>query len=116
MILNSADRREHLIRILILRGHATLSELSTELGVSQRTVMRDVDALSIRVPIYTVAGRYGGIYIDKHHLQNHTYLRANEISLLKKIVYSIEQHSFCSLNDEELKLLKNIIKIYSKEV
>ena len=54
MILNSADRREHLIRILILRGHATLSELSTELGVSQRTIMRDIDALSIRFPIYTI--------------------------------------------------------------
>ena len=115
MILNTADRRECLIRILVLRGHATLSELSDELGVSARTIMRDVDALSIRTPIFTVTGRYGGIYIDKDYVQNKPYLKAQEIALLEKIAYDIEQVSVCSLNTEELKLLKDIISIYSRK-
>ena len=115
MILNTADRREHLIRILVLRGHATLSELSEELGVCERTIIRDVDALSIRTPIFTVTGRGGGIYIDKNYVQNLPYLKDHELALLEKIAYEVEQMSVCSLTEKELKQLKDIISIYSRK-
>lgn len=111
--MNAADRRNRLIRILMLRGHVTIGELATELEVSERTVMRDVDALSITTPIFTVAGRYGGIYIDQHYLQNQPHLKDYELTLLKKIIYEVEQASACSLNDEEIKVLKDMIIIYS---
>lgn len=113
--MNTAERRERLIRILVLRGHATLGELAMELEVSERTIMRDVDALSITIPLFTVAGRYGGIYIDKNFLKNKPYLKDHEITLLKKILNDIEQTSVCSLNDDELKLLKEIIFVYSRK-
>jgi len=111
--LNAADRRDRLIRILIIRGRVTLSELATELEVSERTVMRDVDALSITTPIFTVVGRYGGIYIDQHYIQNQPHLKDYELALLKKIIYEVEQTSVCSLNDEELQLLKDMVILYS---
>lgn len=113
-MLNSAERRERLIRILILRGHATLSELSTELEVCERTVMRDVDALSIIAPIFTVTGRCGGVYMDKNYLKFKPRLKEHEIALLEKIAREIEESGVCSLSDEELKLLKEIIIIYSR--
>jgi len=38
--------------------------LAFEFGVSERTIRRDIDALSLVAPIYTQAGRYGGgVYI-----------------------------------------------------
>lgn len=114
-MLNTADRRERLIRILILRGHATLSELSAELEVCERTIMRDVDAMSITTPIFTVAGRYGGVYLDRGYLKSQPHIKDYELALLEKIVYDVEQTSACSLNDEQLKLLKEIISIYSRK-
>lgn len=114
-MLNVADRRERLVRILILRGHATLSQLSAELGVTERTIMRDVDALSISTPIFTIVGRYGGIYIDKSYIKNQPKLKDCEIALLEKIAQDIEKTSFCSLNYNELKLLQEIINTYSNK-
>ncbi|SIS17423.1 Predicted DNA-binding transcriptional regulator YafY, contains an HTH and WYL domains [Williamsia sterculiae] len=39
----------------------TAAELAAELGVSERTVLRDIDALSLSgVPVYSERGRHGG--------------------------------------------------------
>lgn len=47
---------------LLDRGHATAAELAEEFEVSQRTVYRDVEALSgAGIPVYAEPGRKGGI-------------------------------------------------------
>ena len=43
----AVERREKLIRTLVLRGHTTVSELAMEFEVSERTILRDIEALSI---------------------------------------------------------------------
>ena len=43
----AVERREKLIRTLVLRGHATVSELAMEFEVSERTILRDIEKLSI---------------------------------------------------------------------
>ena len=41
-----------------------MSNLANELGVSVRTIQRDVDRTSTYAPIYAKSGRYGGgVYI-----------------------------------------------------
>ncbi len=57
-----ADRLLSLILLLQARAAISAPELAERLGVSVRTVLRDVEALSTAgIPVYTERGRTGGI-------------------------------------------------------
>lgn len=60
-------QESRLFRILyyvLEKGRATAPELAERFEVSVRTIYRDIDALSgAGIPIYTEAGRNGGIYL-----------------------------------------------------
>jgi predicted DNA-binding transcriptional regulator YafY len=57
-------RAERLLRLMFLlraHGRTTARDLATRLGVSTRTIQRDLDALSLAgVPVYAERGRGGG--------------------------------------------------------
>ncbi|MFD9036549.1 helix-turn-helix transcriptional regulator [Streptomyces sp. NPDC059567] len=56
-----ADRLVSLVLLLRQRGRLTADTLARELGVSTRTVLRDIEALSTAgVPVYAERGRHGG--------------------------------------------------------
>jgi predicted DNA-binding transcriptional regulator YafY len=59
-----ADRLINLVLLLQNRGTATAAELADELGVSRRTIYRDIEALGvIGVPIYADYGVTGGYHL-----------------------------------------------------
>jgi predicted DNA-binding transcriptional regulator YafY len=59
-----AGRLLNLVLILQQRGRATAAELAKRLDVTERTVMRDIDALSgAGVPVYSVRGPGGGFQL-----------------------------------------------------
>ena len=55
--MGAAERRREIMRVLCRRRHETVKNLSFEFGVSERTILRDIEALSITEPIYTQCGR-----------------------------------------------------------
>jgi predicted DNA-binding transcriptional regulator YafY len=78
-----ADRLVSLILMLQTRGRQTAESLAAELEVSRRTILRDVDALSIAgIPIMAEGGHGGGVWLDEAYRTSLTGLLEHEASAL----------------------------------
>lgn len=78
-----ADRLLALMLMLQTRGKQTAQQLAAELQVSRRTILRDIDALSLAgVPIYSEGGHGGGIALDEQYRTTLTGLHTPEIQAL----------------------------------
>ena len=113
--MGTAERRTEIMRILCRRRHETISNLAEEFGVSTRTILRDIETLSITETIYTQCGRYGGgVYVTENYDMGRMYMTESEISVLHKVASFAEQKSYCDLNKDELYMLNRIITLYTK--
>jgi predicted DNA-binding transcriptional regulator YafY len=82
-----ADRLLSLMMLLQTKGRKTAEELADELDVSQRTIYRDIDALSISgVPVYADGGPGGGYGLLDNYRTSLTGLKEGEIRALFMIV------------------------------
>ena len=78
-----ADRLLSLLMLLQARGQMTARELAKELEVSERTIYRDIDALSIAgVPVYGESGPEGGYALVDSYRTNLTGLTEGEVRAL----------------------------------
>lgn len=78
-----ASRLLHLLLLLQTRQRITTTELAGRLEVSRRTVLRDVEALSMAgVPVYAERGRTGGIVLLPGARLNASHLEPRELEAL----------------------------------
>jgi predicted DNA-binding transcriptional regulator YafY len=78
-----ADRLLSILMILQTRGRATAQELADELEVSERTIYRDMVALSTAgVPVYTERGPGGGCALVDSYRTTLTGLKEEEVHAL----------------------------------
>ena len=57
------ERRKEILDIMNVRRHDTVSNLAFAFDVCERTILRDIEFLSIDNPIYTTQGNGGGIHV-----------------------------------------------------
>ncbi|EON34761.1 putative transcriptional regulator [Gordonia terrae C-6] len=93
-------RAERLIALLmLLKKHerVTAAELAAELGVSERTVLRDIDALSLSgVPVYAERGRHGGFALLPGYRTDLTGLTVDEATSLLAGTGRVDSPAFAS--------------------
>lgn len=114
--MGTAERRAEIMRILCRRRNETISNLAEEFGVSTRTILRDIEVLSITEPIYTQCGRYGGgVYVADDYLMNRMYMNEKELFVLHKLAKCVDEKVVCELSIEENELFKSLISQYTKQ-
>jgi predicted DNA-binding transcriptional regulator YafY len=66
LTLRRVERQQHLIERLHASGdRVTFAQLAAALGVTERTIARDIERLRLSgVPVSVTAGRGGGAFID----------------------------------------------------
>ena len=111
----TTERRRKMLKILCRRRSETVQNLAAELGVSERTIRRDVEILSLEEPIYTQSGRYGGgVYVQEGYSMDRMYMADEELRVLQKISAMADELALCRLNDDEKRILHSIISDYTK--
>ncbi|WP_029409755.1 helix-turn-helix transcriptional regulator [Treponema pedis] len=74
-----SERLFEIVFILLNRKQTAAQELAKKFGVSVRTIYRDIDILSSAgIPVYTMQGTGGGIFIDESYVINKSILTKEE--------------------------------------
>ncbi len=106
------ERRMEIVRILYSNDIYTTENLAFRLGVSARTIRRDIAAVSIRIPIGAKYGRNGGMFVRKSNKLDRLYMTKDEINLLSKILSKSVNCENYILSAQEINTLKFIIAFY----
>ena len=81
--MTAAERRELIMATLRKERKVTMKHLSAALGCSMSTVYRDIEALSVYLPLILTRGRYdGGVELADWYQPHHNVLRSEQIRAL----------------------------------
>ena len=100
------DQLFELVCILIEKKQVTAKEMAKRFGVSTRTIYRWVEALSVSgVPVYSLAGRGGGIVISENYTLDKTVLSEEERLAVVSSVKALDSLSGSGTTGEKLSRL-----------
>ena len=101
-------------KILSVRRYETTENLAAEFGVSERTIRRDIQALSLSQPLYTIQGRYnGGVYVLDGYSSGGSYFDVGQKEVVLKIIDLAEKQMVRGLGEKDICILKDIVNKYS---
>ncbi len=91
--MRATERRQALLEIICERRHEKMDNLAFELGVSRKTIIRDVLELSISYPIYTAAGRHdSGVFVEDDYYLGKQYLSDEQQELLVTMLGNCDEN------------------------
>ena len=93
------ERRNSIYAELRAQRHLTVGYLAEKYAVSEKTIRRDIEELTLTHPIETVRGRYGGgVKLADWYHPMQTTLSPKQIALLKKLAPSLEGDDLAVMN------------------
>lgn len=102
----ASERQKQIIEYLSVNRKATYTELAEMLGVSKFTVRADIDELTLSAPIYTVAGKGGGIRVADGWYASRTYLCDEDEEMLRRLLPGLQL--------EDQKRMQHILSVFAK--
>lgn len=90
--MSANERRVELIKILTARRRDTVPNLAQELGVCERTILRDIEALTIEYPLVTYQGNGGGVGVEEWYHPHKNILSREQITVLQELMANADEH------------------------
>jgi predicted DNA-binding transcriptional regulator YafY len=88
------DRLFGILVYLLDSGHASAAELARNFGTSERTIYRDMEALSLAgIPIVALPGAGGGYQLAERYSLDKGFLSQSELSTLRAVLSPIAHAS-----------------------
>jgi len=109
------NRLFEIVYLLMNKKRVTANELASHFEVSKRTILRDIDALTTAgIPIYTMQGKGGGIFIQDSFVLNKTFISEGE---QKQILFGLQSMSATEFieTDQVLGRLQSFFATPNKE-
>lgn len=113
--MGATERRNAMMQVLGRRRYDKVANLALEFGVSERTIRRDIEILSLTEPIRTEAGRYGGgVYVLDSYYRSKKYLNATQIWAIQKVLNYTQNAKFEFLSNEDKEALQELLIDFTK--
>lgn len=114
--MKKTERQNGIIHLLRARNKMTANELAGYFEVSERTIYRDIDALSqLRVPIVSYEGLGGGYEIDPSYFIPSIKLNEKEILILLMLLKAGEEFRIPNMTTDYNLLSSKLINVLSDE-
>ena len=111
--MRSSERQAQIRSVLLARREDTAANLAAEFGVTERTIYRDIEELTLSLPIETVRGRYGGgIRLSSWFRPAGRFLALEQENAIRKAAEAAGDR----LNPEERRALLSVLTQFAPPV
>ena len=92
--MRANERRMLILETLCARRQDTMQNLAFEFNVTRRTILADIETLSLSYPIYTIKGgrNSGGVYISEDYYLGKRYLNSEQQALIERLVGEVDEN------------------------
>ena len=84
--MTTNERRAEIMRLLTVRRRDTTPHLAQEMGVSVRTILRDIEVLTCEYPLLTRQGNGGCVMVEDWYHPHKNILSREQQSLLSDLM------------------------------